>query len=408
MRRLQFSGKNEKNLLAMLLVYLLYCHSALAQQLATEEDFPETEYLTSADGRYSAIIEYQYDPLNESEGLQASLYWRDSNTDTTFLVFTGSALVDAIISANGKFIAYRVSELAGPETYRLNLYLHDVDNRETILASADGTDLEYPTLNTTNTWGVNIGSDGRYLTYVRGVGTRSILYLYDSLAGNLDSIVNDESCATGQVAEPDLSSDDKYIAYVYSCGEPALFLYDINNGTHTQLDTGDVPVWRAGPFISENNRYIKFNAPGDVPGQIYDREVDDVYAFGVSAECVDSDGDGWGFNEYREESCLVNPITQSVCDYSNAELNGGWGWNATTSQSCAPLESSVNTPAITPCIDSDGDGYGWDGTATCLIDTGGPDTSTGTDAGCDFSDADLNGGWGWNAVARQSCAPRAM
>jgi len=36
-------------------------------------------------------------------------------------------------------------------------------------------------------------------------------------------------------------------------------------------------------------------------------------------------------------------ISSDSCDYSDAALYGGWGWNAITNQSCAPLENVSNT-----------------------------------------------------------------
>jgi hypothetical protein len=129
-----------------------------------------------------------------------------------------------------------------------------------------------------------------------------------------------------------------------------------------------------------------------------------------AAQCIDTDGDGWGWDGSR--TCIPtagNPATgtgvDSNCDYSDAASNGGWGWNATTSQSCAPLENVSNPLPAAQCIDTDGDGWGWDGTKTCVIAAVNPATGTGADSNCDYSDALLNGGWGWNAATNQSCAP---
>lgn len=53
------------------------------------------------------------------------------------------------------------------------------------------------------------------------------------------------------------------------------------------------------------------------------------------------------------------------CDYTDADSNGGFGWNDATKQSCPPL----------------------------------------ADNNCDYTDADKNGGWGWNPVDGTSCSP---
>ena len=400
MTKFLFLRKMRQNLLPLFSVYLFCCHPALSQQLATEEDFPEVDVVTSADGRYSVFSENEYlEPPNRN--FQSSkLYLRDSSNDTTLLVYTGAhfmlsafsasnANLGPKISANGKFIAFRMIENGYMELYR-----HNIDNGETIHVSTDG--------NAFNMGGVHIGPNGRYLTYVRA----GIPYLYDSLDSSLTNISNSESCATtGSASAPGLSPNGQYVAYVYTCGERELFLYDIDTGTNTQIDAGGVSVRSGEVFISENSQYVRFNAPGAVPGHVYDRLNVAVYPFGTSAECIDSDGDGWGFNEFLGESCAVEQLIQSTCDYSNADLFEGWGWNAATSQSCAPLENVSNTQATAQCMDTDGDGWGWDGVATCVVDAGNPATSTSTDSNCDYSDAHLFGGWGWNANASQSCAP---
>lgn len=70
----------------------------------------------------------------------------------------------------------------------------------------------------------------------------------------------------------------------------------------------------------------------------------------------------------------------AACDYSAADQNDGWGWDAETRDSCAPLSDA---PAET--------------------------TNNGTNrfANCDYGAADRNGGWGWNAETRTSCEPRS-
>ncbi len=66
--------------------------------------------------------------------------------------------------------------------------------------------------------------------------------------------------------------------------------------------------------------------------------------FGV---LTDPDGDGWGWEDGK--SCRVGetpaieteqPTDNSGCDYSNAEMNAGWGWNTATRESCPPEDSS--------------------------------------------------------------------
>jgi len=102
--------------------------------------------------------------------------------------------------------------------------------------------------------------------------------------------------------------------------------------------------------------------------------------------CIDNDGDGWGWD--GEKSCQLTATDD--CNYNDAADNGGWGWNPVTMQSCEPVNNdddcvytaadqndgwgwnpvtSQSCPPITPttqCIDTDGDGWGWDGTKSCL------------------------------------------
>ena len=63
--------------------------------------------------------------------------------------------------------------------------------------------------------------------------------------------------------------------------------------------------------------------------------ISPVNAATTNPECVDSDGDGWGWDGVQ--SCRVS----------------------------GPDGSPV--PVLTECIDTDGDGWGWDGEQSCLI-----------------------------------------
>jgi len=83
--------------------------------------------------------------------------------------------------------------------------------------------------------------------------------------------------------------------------------------------------------------------------------------------CVDTDGDGWGWD--GQDTCIV-PQTGGTAAPDNA------------------------------CIDNDGDGYGWDGNDTCLVSSPAaqvPATSTPSSVAglCVDDDGD---GWGWNGV----------
>jgi hypothetical protein len=93
----------------------------------------------------------------------------------------------------------------------------------------------------------------------------------------------------------------------------------------------------------------------------------------IDNQCVDTDGDGWGWNGM--ESCTTTS--------PNVPLNDGF--------------ETVNST----CVDNDGDGWGWDGSNSCQTssqaDTNGPPEllpEPGASTCLDF-DGD---GWGWNGT----------
>ena len=61
--------------------------------------------------------------------------------------------------------------------------------------------------------------------------------------------------------------------------------------------------------------------------------------------CTDSDGDGWGWD--GTDSCRVSVDTQSIGTSNSHEI-----------------------PSASECIDSDGDGWGWDGIKSCRVESG--------------------------------------
>jgi len=118
--------------------------------------------------------------------------------------------------------------------------------------------------------------------------------------------------------------------------------------------------------------------------------------------------DGWGWNPITLMSCAPGESeTTGTCDYTDAALYDGWGWNSELAESCPP--DTDNTDDVTPpagsCDYSDAmanGGWGWN------TETGESCPPTvRTDLECDYTDALLNGGWGWNATTQQSCAPSA-
>ncbi len=82
---------------------------------------------------------------------------------------------------------------------------------------------------------------------------------------------------------------------------------------------------------------------------------------------------------------VVDSVTGTCIDTDG----DGFGWNGVAT--CTPDGGSA--PAA--CVDTDGDGFGWDGTATCI-----PDNADNSSAMCVDTDGD---GFGWNGSA--TCIP---
>lgn len=114
----------------------------------------------------------------------------------------------------------------------------------------------------------------------------------------------------------------------------------------------------------------------------------------------------WHTSDYFEECFGVTPtgsgqpISTSMCDYSNAATNGGWGWNPTTRESCAPLTEPPGNNGCDYSNASSNGGWGWN---PQTMQSCAPQPTT--QVSCDYSNAASNSGWGWNADTRESCPP---
>ena len=127
---------------------------------------------------------------------------------------------------------------------------------------------------------------------------------------------------------------------------------------------------------------------------------------------------------YSDADTNLPAPLQSVCDYSDADLYGGWGWNYETSESCAPPEEQDDTTqqevveesVANSCDYSDGHlfgGWGWnyETSESCAPPEEQEDTTQQEviddtiASSCDYSDGHLFGGWGWNYQTSESCAP---
>ncbi len=112
--------------------------------------------------------------------------------------------------------------------------------------------------------------------------------------------------------------------------------------------------------------------------------VDLIFSSGppiTMTDCIDSDGDGWGWD--GSMSCRIGELTRGECIDTDGD---GWGWDGLGS--CL-----IDEPEPATCIDTDGDGWGWDGTGSCRI-------GELVRGACVDSDGD---GWGWDGI--ESCIP---
>jgi hypothetical protein len=99
--------------------------------------------------------------------------------------------------------------------------------------------------------------------------------------------------------------------------------------------------------------------------------------------CVDTDGDGWGWT--GTESCMVQGFVPMEGECIDYD-GDGWGWNGVAS---CRIEGFVATAGT--CVDTDNDGYGWDGVATCFIDSDSSSPTAGDGQVVDGGNTDAAG-----------------
>ncbi len=128
-------------------------------------------------------------------------------------------------------------------------------------------------------------------------------------------------------------------------------------------------------------------------------------ASGVSPECIDSDNDGWGWN--GTESCQTASDGAGSCDYTDATAHDGWGWNASTGQSCEPLTITTDQGTCDYSLADSQEGWGWNATtrASCPPTEESLQIYINQVGECDYQDSRTNNGWGWNRTTGASCPP---
>ncbi len=111
-----------------------------------------------------------------------------------------------------------------------------------------------------------------------------------------------------------------------------------------------------------------------------------------------------------DEVCL-EVSEKTTCDYSQAHVNGGYGWNAETKESCPPRIADVESNYCDYSSAHLYSGWGWDSVRkkSCppnLVELEPePEPEPVATNTCDYSNASNNNGWGWDPVNRKSCSP---
>lgn len=139
-------------------------------------------------------------------------------------------------------------------------------------------------------------------------------------------------------------------------GSSRTYLHNRATGETTRLND------RSGTFITANGVVVNYDAGGDVYSYNLGASSQPTQPIQPTATCVDSDGDGWGWDgtaSCRVGVTPVNPVMPECIDTD--PLNDGWGWNGSTSCRVAP------TTLV--CVDSPpvNDGWGWNGIESCRI-----------------------------------------
>lgn len=100
---------------------------------------------------------------------------------------------------------------------------------------------------------------------------------------------------------------------------------------------------------------------------------------------------------FEEQTAEEDTATQTDCIDPDGD---GWGWDGSASCRVAntTATATIEFATQTDCIDLDGDGWGWDGSASCRVTTTINAPTTQTEC------IDLDGdGWGWDGS--MSCLP---
>src|SRR5215218_2415935 len=267
----------------------------------------------SADGRYTVFVSYASNLVSGDTNDACDVFVRDNSNGGIELVsvsssgeqvVTQSCLVRPAISADGRFVAFHsdaVGLVLNDTSTNSDIFVRDRElgttermsvgsNGETAL----GNGTEYAT-----SLDPAISADGRLVAFMSSgrnlIADREIyethVYVRDRLTGATEIVSerSDQQPTNGPAAQPSLSADGRYVAFVsYSEGlvpgddnlGPDVFVRDRASGTTTAASvssTEALPDYISGrpqseqPSISGDGRYVAFssNASDLVPGDDY-------------------------------------------------------------------------------------------------------------------------------------------
>ena len=111
-------------------------------------------------------------------------------------------------------------------------------------------------------------------------------------------------------------------------------------------------------------------------------------------------GGSRGASHPRHFPSIVQPAN---CNYADAGLHNGWGWDPYFGVSCPPLAGTGPSSGCNYDNAASHNGWGWDSVAgvSCAPLEGGERPVSN----CNFDNAADNNGWGWDSVTGVSCPP---
>lgn len=196
---------------------------------------------------------------------------------------------------------------------------------------------------------LGVMNQGAYLGYS---GWRIPVMLIDDDPCLISGSIGWTGCTAAEVG-----SLNEYIHDTYGNVDNSPFDNISTAWSWIRLSAGNLNSAHFYNFGEEGSIHICTGCRPEAGGTIWPVHDGDI-GTPASTECIDSDGDGWGWNGYQ--SCRLSLPQASEC-IDTDPANDGWGWNG--------IESCRVAPAELICVDSApvGDGWGWNGIESCTV-----------------------------------------